>query len=122
MIKEKFNLKIFLGKFDKFDYLTVLFFLVGFGFSVLDFNILEKSQVYISGLSKVSFAICYVIMFLYLLMTTRLFIKNGPGMRLKKESRNNILQFVKLLLLGYYMGFVVNVSNAFILVLFSRFL
>ena len=96
-------------------------FIVGFLLSVLDFKIMSMFEIILSNISQVTFVISYVIMFIFLIFTTKVFVKNGSKLRVTKESKS-FFQFLKLFLLGYYMGFIVNISNSFILVLFSKFI
>lgn len=110
-----------LKKFDRFDFFTVIVFIVGFLLSVLDFKIMSMFEIILSNISRITFVISYVIMFVFLIFTTKVFVKNGSKLRVTKESKS-FFQFLKLFLLGYYMGFIVNISNSFILVLFSKFI
>ncbi len=112
------------SNFTKFDFFTVFVFLFGFLFSVLDFKILSFIELIIETFNIYIFSLTYIISFLFLIMTTKGFIKNGSILRLQKEytTKNNIFKSFQLLLLGYYMGFIVNISNAFIIVLFNKYI
>lgn len=117
--------KLFLNSnFNKFDFLTVFVFLIGFLFSILDFKILSFIELVIETFSLFAFTITYIISFLFLIMTAKGFIKNGSILRLQKEYdfKNNLFKSIQLLLLGYYMGFIINISNAFIIVLFNKYI
>lgn len=112
------------SNFTKYDFLTVFIFLTGFLFSVLDLQILSFAELVIGTFSIYTFTITYILSFLFLLMTTKKFIKNGSILRLQSEysKNNNIFKSIQLVLLGYYMGFIINISNAFIIVLFNKFI
>lgn len=113
----------FLSKLNRFDLFTIIIFLIGFLFSIFDFKMLSFIEAIIETFNNYIFILAYVISFLFLLMTVKGFIRNGSLLRLieidtKKEKFKKGLQ---LILLGYYMGFIVNISNAFIIVLFNKF-
>lgn len=98
---------------------TILFFMIGFIFSVLDFKLLEQMKDYFIQINIYVFWISYVLMIILLSYTAKIMIKNIELLRLKESKI--FLQSIKLILIGYYIGFLINVSNAFILVAFQKF-
>ncbi len=114
----------FLSKLNRFDFVTIFIFLLGFLFSILDLKMLYVIQSIVETFNNYIFAISYILAFLFLLLTVKGFIKNGSLLRLLIEDnfKQRSIKCLQLFLLGYYMGFVVNISNAFIIVLFNKFI
>lgn len=106
-------------KLNVMDYKTILFFMIGFIFSVLDFNLLEQMKNYFIQINIYIFWISYLLMIILLSYTAKIMIRNIELLRITGDK--TFLQSIKLVLVGYYIGFLINVSNAFVLVAFQKF-
>lgn len=110
----------FLKKLQKSDYATIFLFLIGFAFAAADINLMNKIKDILLVMSDLIFWISYVSMFLLIMLTLRGFIKSAEKFKLKSIKIS--IDYIKLILLGYYLGFLINISNAFTISLFIRYI
>jgi hypothetical protein len=106
-------------KLRKYDYITVAVFLIGFMAAAIDLSLMNAIVMILDVLNKVVFWSLYFISFLWIAFTIRVFVLNGQAMRLSID--NPKFDYAKLILIGYYLGFIINISNAFVLSTFHRF-
>ena len=109
-----------LKKLNKFDIITILIFSIGMLMSILDKTILNGSVKVLSQLPDLSFVIAYLVLVIFLFFTVKLFIKVVSLLRLKKDDNKNSIKAVQLLFIGYYIGFLISLTNAFIIVTFNN--
>lgn len=109
----------FLKKLNKNDYATIVSFLIGFIFSAADMTIMNNVKENLLLMSTPFFWISYILMSIFMILTLKSFIYNGSLFKL--ESCKPSIQMLKLVLLGYYLGFLVNISNSFTIALFSNY-
>lgn len=102
------------------DIYTMIFFGLGMLLSILDPTYLNYAIDTLRGISYIHFSVGYFILLIFLILTVRLFIKGVPFLKL--DLKDKILSFksFKLLLIGYYIGFLITLSNAFIIVTFEH--
>lgn len=108
-------------KLKKQDIATILIFITGFILAVADIKMFHVFTDVLSKLSTWKFWLLYVIMFIFVLYTVKLFIKIGEQYRLLVNNKILSFKSLKILLLGYYLGFLVSFSNAFIVVMFNKY-
>lgn len=109
----------FLKKLNKNDYATIVSFLIGFILSASDMNTMNSVKDIILSMSELFFWISYILMSILMIFTLKSFIYNGSLFKL--ESCKPSIPMLKLFLLGYYLGFLVNISNSFTIALFSNY-
>lgn len=110
----------FLKKLQKSDYMTISLFLIGFAFSAADINLMNSMKNILIVMSDFFFWAAYISMFLLIMLTLRGFIRSAD--KFKLTSTKLSMDYIKLILLGYYLGFLINISNAFTISLFTRYI
>ena len=113
------TIKAFFKKLSPNDYLTIAVFTVGIIYAVTDISMLFWLKDLINKLSNAIFFAAYFVAFFFLIYTLKLFVKSGAKFRLLDIK--DIKNLIRLILIGYYLGFLINISNAFIMVLFEKF-
>lgn len=104
----------------KNDYILIFVFFIFFLLSVSDMNIMNFFINKLFFLKKWNFFIAYGISIYVLFETTRLILNN-----FNKKSIESLLNFKKIILListAYYVGLLINLSNAFVFVLFNKYI
>ena len=102
---------------SKADVCTVGLFLAGFLFAVTDLKLLHFIGLCLKAMfsSQFSFIIAYFVIIAIMFFVTKIIIKNIDLFRISKES-----SFLRVICVGYTIGFIVTVLNAFVIETFSR--
>lgn len=105
---------------SKIDKYSILLFLLGFIFAVFDMGVLNFMTMFLSTISTIMFSLSYILITLLLYIVTKIFINNP--IRLIEGSEFNRFNSLRLIFVGYFLGFLVNISNAFVITMFDRFI
>jgi hypothetical protein len=111
-------------KLDKYNFITIIFFLSGFLISILDFSILRNFEIILSNTSNLIFISLYILSIFILFFITKSFILISSTLNIKKENtrKEKYFKTIKNFLIGYYLGYIINISNAFIIIFFEKFI
>jgi len=118
---------MFLNKLKKISFLnvlTVLIFFLSFLLAALDFKILDLLRENLSNLVPWKFWAAYFVSIYFLIKTTTYFLAMSKFIQLNKKDIGFkfFISCIKLFALGGYIGLLVNLSNAFVLVVFDKYL
>jgi hypothetical protein len=113
---------------SKADVCTVGLFLAGFLFAVTDLKLLHFIGLCLKAMfsSQFSFIIAYFVIIAIMFFVTKIIIKNIDLFRiskevlLKKEFFLLLSSFLRVICVGYTIGFIVTVLNAFVIETFAR--
>lgn len=107
-------------KFTKYNYLSLLFFIIGYAFSLSaqDHNIKEI----LYNVSDINFALIAIFLSLFFILVIKNLIKNHNHYMFKEgfNKKEKIITGIKTILIGYFIGAITLVGNAVIQVLFVR--
>ena len=103
-------------------------FLAGFLFAVTDLKLLHFIGLCLKAMfsSQFSFIIAYFVIIAIMFFVTKIIIKNIDLFRiskevlLKKEFFLLLSSFLRVICVGYTIGFIVTVLNAFVIETFAR--
>ncbi len=104
-------------KLTKTDYLTLLFFFIGYIFCLNDKVISNSFAMIAKELSSGFFALTYIILFFLIFLSLKIIVKEAKNY---KENKSKYFP-IKAIFIGYFLGLLTSISNEFILELFSRF-
>ena len=110
---------------SKADVCTVGLFLAGFLFAVTDLKLLHFIGLCLKAMFS-SFIIAYFVIIAIMFFITKIIIKNIDLFRiskevlLKKEFFLLLSSFLRVICVGYTIGFIVTVLNAFVIETFAR--
>jgi len=116
------NISLIFHKLTKYDYYTILSFIIGFTLSVLDFDILKNIELYLTNLSNLIFISTYLLTFFFIFFSLKILILNTKHFRIEAKDKQKILKGLKIFLIGYFLGYVINLSNAYIIIFFEKFI
>jgi len=112
-----------LKNITKYDIFIFLLFLIGFILSVLDFSLLSFFKEILIPIIKWKFILSYFILIYFLYKTINFFMIYVPKVKILKEDKFliKLKKGVSFFLLGYFIGILINLSNAFVIATFDKF-
>lgn len=102
------------------DIFTMIFFTIGMLGSILDPLYFNYATEILRKASYIHFTIGYFILLIFLILTVKIFVKGVPFLKLNEDNKILSFKSFKLFLIGYYIGFLITLSNAFITVTFEH--
>jgi len=112
-----------LKNITKYEIFTFIMFLVGFVLSALDFNLLSFFKEILIPIVKWKFILFYFVLIYFLYKTIDFFMIYVPKVKILKEDKYivKIKKGISFILLGYFIGILINLSNAFVIATFDKF-
>jgi len=110
-------------KLTKFDYYTISVFIIGFALAAADFSILDLYTELFSYIAGLFFWSLYFLTSVFLFFSARQVIKHNAMYRITSWDNPELYQkTIMLFFIAYFIGFLINLENAFILNVFSNIL